>query len=180
MKKRLLAAIMSLCMIVSLLPVSAFAVEDPVTSAAAVDSVRTAKDSPVQITKTVSEPDDSGDYTLKLESYVTGKVTSTAPTPMDIVLVLDVSGSMKETFSSITTGVNYKRTNDENEDIYRDFQRNQYYYSEDNGQTVYPIIDVDRHWFYGVWVYTYTYQMANGQTGTYQSRRKWKRARSNL
>ena len=68
MKKRLLAAIMSLCMIVSLLPVSAFAVEDSGTPVAAVNSVRTAKDSPVQITKTVSEPDDSGDYTLKLES----------------------------------------------------------------------------------------------------------------
>ena len=98
MKKRLLAAIMSLCMIVSLLPVSAFAVEDPGTPAAAVDSVSTAEDSPVQITKTVSGPDDSGDYTLKLESYVTGKVTGGSSKPLDIVLVLDQSGSMAYDF----------------------------------------------------------------------------------
>ena len=103
MKKRLLAAIMSLCMIVSLLPVSAFAVEDPGTPAAAVDSVSTAEDSPVQITKTVSGPDDSGDYTLKLESYVTGKVTGGSSKPLDIVLVLDQSGSMAYDFDGEST-----------------------------------------------------------------------------
>ena len=71
MKKRLLAAIMSLCMIVSLLPVSAFAVEDPGTPAAAVDRVSTAEDSPVQITKSVADAG-NGQYKITMESYVTG------------------------------------------------------------------------------------------------------------
>ncbi len=42
---------------------------------------------------------EDGSYTLKLESYVTGNVTistETNPLPSDIVLVLDVSGSMDE------------------------------------------------------------------------------------
>ena len=166
MKKRLLAAIMSLCMIVSLLPVSAFAVEDPVTSAAAVDSVSTAKDSPVQITKTVSEPDDSGDYTLKLESYVTGKVTSTAPTPMDIVLVLDVSGSMKETFSSTETST-YSPTSDANVTIATNLNwgDNKYYYSPDS-TNFYPItaVNVDRRGATYYYTYTYTVNRISHQT----------------
>ena len=166
MKKRLLAAIMSLCMIVSLLPVSAFAVEDSGTPVAAVNSVRTAKDSPVQITKTVSEPDDSGDYTLKLESYVTGKVTSTAPTPMDIVLVLDVSGSMAENFSSTETST-YSPTSDANVTIATNLKwgDNKYYYSPDS-TNFYPItaVNVDRRGATYYYTYTYTVNRISHQT----------------
>lgn len=158
MKKRLLAAIMSLCMIVSLLPVSAFAVEDPGTPADTVDSVSTAENSPVQITKTVSAPDDSGNYTLKLESYVTGKVTSTAPTPMDIALVLDVSGSMDEEFSRVETS-EYEKVWESNWLIATNINRGNYYYSPD-ATNFYPITGVtlrEEGRVIKTYYYTYTY-----------------------
>lgn len=47
--------------------------------------------------KTISEPNTDGVYTITLESFVTGSVTITNESvPADIVLVLDVSGSMDE------------------------------------------------------------------------------------
>lgn len=49
----------------------------------------------VKLDKTVTGPDDAGDYTVRLEAYATGEQTTTVSTkPCDIVLVLDVSGSM--------------------------------------------------------------------------------------
>lgn len=48
----------------------------------------------VQLSKTVSDNDD-GTYTVRLEAYATGAQTTVVSTkPCDIVLVLDVSGSM--------------------------------------------------------------------------------------
>ena len=47
--------------------------------------------------KTISEPDNNGIYTITLESLVTGNVTvNLEDQPVDIVLVLDVSGSMND------------------------------------------------------------------------------------
>ena len=47
--------------------------------------------------KTISEPNTDGVYTITLESFVTGSVTITNESvPADIVLVLDVSGSMAD------------------------------------------------------------------------------------
>lgn len=49
----------------------------------------------VKLDKTVTGPDDAGNYTVRLEAYATGEQTTTVSTkPCDIVLVLDVSGSM--------------------------------------------------------------------------------------
>lgn len=49
----------------------------------------------VKLDKTVTGPDDVGNYTVRLEAYATGEQTTTVSTkPCDIVLVLDVSGSM--------------------------------------------------------------------------------------
>ncbi len=49
----------------------------------------------VGTSKQVTGPDSNGDYTIRLETFATGTstVTETA-TPVDVVLVLDVSGSM--------------------------------------------------------------------------------------
>ena len=97
MKKRILSALLTLCMVLTLLPVSALAAGDDQTGA-----VPSAEE---QVPK-VSATDDTGHVninksisadgrTLKLEAYVTDEVTSTkASKPMDIVLVLDVSSSM--------------------------------------------------------------------------------------
>lgn len=58
------------------------------------------KDSGVQLDKTVTGPDGDGNYTVRLEAYATGAQTTVVSTkPCDIVLVLDVSGSMDERMS---------------------------------------------------------------------------------
>lgn len=54
----------------------------------------------VQLDKTVTGPDGDGNYTVRLEAYATGAQTTVVSTkPCDIVLVLDVSGSMDERMS---------------------------------------------------------------------------------
>lgn len=59
--------------------------------------------------KTVTANDD-GTYTIRLESWTTGKVTTSTKTiPVDIVLVLDQSGSMADDFSGNTTNTNSDR-----------------------------------------------------------------------
>ena len=55
-------------------------------------------------------PDGSGGYKIRMEAYTTGKVTTSATTvPVDIVLVLDQSGSMAYDFSGNSTSTNEAR-----------------------------------------------------------------------
>lgn len=57
----------------------------------------------VSYDKTVDGPDDNGVYTLNLEAYVTGSITETVTTKAaDIILVLDYSKSMDNTYGSST------------------------------------------------------------------------------
>lgn len=59
----------------------------------------------VQLDKTVTGPDADGNYTVRLEAYATGEQTTTVSTkPCDIVLVLDVSGSMDDKLGSVSKG----------------------------------------------------------------------------
>ena len=61
------------------------------------------EDGGVATAKTVSAPDENGLYTITLETYATGEssITETG-IPVDIVLVLDVSGSMNQNMTSTT------------------------------------------------------------------------------
>ena len=93
--------------------------------------------------KTISQPDQNGVYTITLESFVTGAVTvKDEDAPADIILVLDVSGSMtwpkgeatqttKTTFSynDIVNGeVDYFRTFEGyTEQIYGELYNGRYY-----------------------------------------------------
>jgi len=89
-RKRGLALLMCICMVFTLLPFSAFADgEKP---------YKTHSDkNGVVMDKTVKHV--SGDkYKVTLEQYVSGSVTPGTTTPIDAVLVLDVSGSMDEGF----------------------------------------------------------------------------------
>lgn len=168
MMKRIIALLLALILTVSLLP----------TVALAADEVTATKMEPVIVEdsgdnttfrKTISENDD-GSYKVTLEAWATGKtIVEETKIPLDIVLVLDKSGSMEETFST------------KSETIYRkiersDFRYNEYYWnwSADNiglwykvGENYYKV-NVDRS--YDVWkahfVYTYTYQDSNGQMQT--------------
>ena len=89
-RKRGLALLMCICMIFTLLPFSAFAdAEKPYTEHSETNGV--------VMDKTVKHV--SGDtYKVTLEQYVKGSVTPLKKTPIDVVLVLDVSGSMDEGF----------------------------------------------------------------------------------
>ena len=61
--------------------------------------------------KNISTPDDKGVYTITLEAFTTGKVTVTKKSiPADIVLVLDVSGSMRYNMNS-NSGTSNERLN---------------------------------------------------------------------
>ena len=168
MRKRIIALLLALILTVGLLP----------TVALAADEVTATKMEPVIVEdsgdnttfrKTISENDD-GSYKVTLEAWATGKtIVEETKIPLDIVLVLDKSGSMEETFST------------KSETIYRkiersDFRYNEYYWnwSADNiglwykvGENYYKV-NVDRS--YDAWkvhfVYTYTYQDSNGQMQT--------------
>ena len=105
-KKRLWAWFMAAVMAIGLLPVTALA-DDAAGETATTnpeasitkDLVKTEQDEPIQITKKL-ESNGDGTYTITMEAYATDKVTTTTTSkPMDIVLVLDVSGSMDDPVS---------------------------------------------------------------------------------
>lgn len=89
-RKRGLALLMCICMIFTLLPFSAFADgEKP---------YKTHSDkNGVVMDKTVTHVSDDT-YKVTLEQYVKGSVTPGQKTPIDVVLALDVSGSMGDPF----------------------------------------------------------------------------------
>ncbi len=76
------------------------------------------KDSGIVTSKTVAYDETNDSYTITLEAYATGEVTTSTVTkdvPTDIILVLDLSGSMK---SDIGT-VSYREySNKNNEDLF--------------------------------------------------------------
>ncbi len=95
MKKKFLALVLTLAMVLSLVPVTALATEGTPTLDKATESVTTSQDG-VNITKKVVT-DEEGNHNLVMEAYVEGTTTPTTSTePLDIVLVLDVSGSMDD------------------------------------------------------------------------------------
>lgn len=97
MSKKILAMLMAVAMAFSLLPVTALAVDGTQTPANATQprtSVTTDTEDGVHISKKVEKAAD-GNYNLVMEAYVEGNTEIVASSrPLDIVLVLDVSGSM--------------------------------------------------------------------------------------
>lgn len=93
-RKRGLALLICICMIFTLLPFSAFADGE--------ETYKThSETNGVVMDKTVTHV--SGDtYKVTLEQYVKGSVTPGKTTPIDVVLVLDVSGSMGKGFGNGT------------------------------------------------------------------------------
>ena len=83
MKRRLMAVLMACVMTLSLLPISALATEN-----SGMEFYKTARDNR------------DGTYTISMEAWATGKTTTQEkPQPLDIALVLDVSGSMADPFT---------------------------------------------------------------------------------
>ena len=105
-RKRGLALLMCICMVFTLLPFSAFADGE--------ESYNTHSETGgVVMDKTVTHVSDDT-YKVTLEQYVKGSVTPGKKTPIDVVLVLDVSGSMDKGFSSTS----YEQTFDTSDHSY--------------------------------------------------------------
>ena len=88
-KKRALASALALTMAASVLPMAGFAAggtSTPLASESGTDGLEMHK---------TAKLEDDGTYTINLEAWATGETTTVTTTePLDIVLVLDVSGSM--------------------------------------------------------------------------------------
>ena len=87
----------------------------------------------VKLDKTVTGPDADGNYTVRLEAYATGEQTTTVSTkPCDIVLVLDVSGSMDRCIVCGGNETNYHYKYAETNAV---SNRGEYYIKTDSGYT---------------------------------------------
>lgn len=100
--KRLLTWVLVLVMALSLLPLNALAEDGSETDSGS---------GMIFTKKLVSDvPDKDGNYTIQMTAQATGKeVETTKPVPMDIVLVLDQSGSMADDFNGNSTNNNEAR-----------------------------------------------------------------------
>ena len=102
MKKKFLALVLTLAMVLSLVPMTALATNglptpdnDTADATQPRTSVTADTEDGVHISKKVVPNGDN--YNLVMEAYVEGTTTeTTTSTPLDIVLVLDVSGSMDD------------------------------------------------------------------------------------
>ena len=98
--RRILAMLLAICMFVTMFPSAMFAVGDGNGQGAT--SV-TSTENGVTVNKYVTGNEQEG-YELTLEAYASDQLTTTtSTTPLDIVLVLDVSGSMDQKFTGSTT-----------------------------------------------------------------------------
>lgn len=157
MYNRLLSLALAVGLVIGMLP-----------SAAAVDTVGDAgqpvtlgnSDSGLELSKKLVKNAD-GTYSIQLEAYATGEIdvsTEYKAVPTDIVLVLDQSGSMAESFQTSSTSGYQKLNISENSEAYSN-RDNLYYF---NGQN-YVKVSVSRDLTWDGFRYTYSW---NGQTAT--------------
>ena len=94
MKKKFTAIIAAIAMIVTMMPGMAFA-DSASSSPYVVQNQDAYHEGGLYMNKTLGKLDENGAGTITLETYVEGSVQTTSM-PADIVLVLDVSGSMDQ------------------------------------------------------------------------------------
>lgn len=173
MRKRIIALFLALILTVGLLPTVALAAEgeNPTTDSGSVTK-EASKDN-LNLVKTVTKEGDN--YKVTLESWATGTVTTTTKTkPLDIVLLLDVSGSMDDKYSDEKIdkyvpydynwygGLFFGGYDTTNSDLYN-YQSTQYgvWHKLSDGTYVTVKVDVEER----TWedIYTYSY-VSNEQT----------------
>lgn len=170
MMKRIIALLLALILTVGLLPTVALAAgETPATDSTSVTKAKSEKN--LNLVKTVTKEGDN--YKVTLESWATGTVTTTTETkPLDIVLLLDVSGSMDEKYSNETIDkyVPYDYSwhlfggyNTTNSDL-KKYEKTQYgvWYKLSDGTYVTVKVDVEKRTLKKD-IYTYSYA-SNGKT----------------
>lgn len=120
----------------------------------------------VKLDKMVTGPDDDGNYTVRLEAYATGEQTTTVSTkPCDIVLVLDVSGSMDD-YLKETVYTQLNRRSNFNSNNY-DKQDNRFVQLDDGTYAKVTITETESgSWLNKTYTYTYTYTDENGTVHT--------------
>ncbi len=118
--RRILSAMLLLAMVLTLLPATALAE----------DETGGTTTSGIELSKTATLEDD-GTYTINLEAYATGTTTTTttkSSVPLDIVLVIDQSGSMTDSISSVAY-----TARDSQGYTYGNMQNTNYYYLAEDG-----------------------------------------------
>ena len=171
MRKRIIALLLALILTVGLLPTVALAAEgNPPTTDSGSVTKEASKDN-LNLVKTVTKEGDK--YKVTLESWATGTVTTTTETkPLDIVLLLDVSGSMDEKYSNETIDkyVPYDYSwhlfggyNTTNSDL-KKYEKTQYgvWHKLSDGTYVTVKVDVEKRTLKKD-IYTYSYA-SNGKT----------------
>ena len=128
MKRRFWAGLLPFVMLWSLLPVSALAAEEGTPE----------PDTGLSFVKTVAPEGEDGTYKITMEAYAKGETVSVSKTePCDIVLVLDVSGSMDDEFSNDVlkgyTEIRYKAKKNQtrpatNQELLDEYTRNKEVY----------------------------------------------------
>ncbi len=107
MKKRVLSFLLAIALLVGLMPGfvgSATAANGDPHTDTVTDSI---PDNGISLTKSVSYDPTTGKVTTKIEAFTTGAVTSTVTAnPTDIILVLDISGSMDHSFAGVDNNSN--------------------------------------------------------------------------
>ena len=133
MKKRFLSIVLAVLMLLSVLPVTAMAADGTTDTGA--EGAQTAvgavsADKAIHVNKSVVTDAETGKTSLELEAFATNSVsTHTSYEPLDIVLVLDVSGSMDD---NKITSYKYTETKKDKwscDDIYNS---SVYYYYKDS------------------------------------------------
>lgn len=152
MMKRIIALLLALILTVGLLPTVALAA----TTETSVSKTEETHQDNLNLVKTVTE--DGDNYKVKLEAWATGKtVIDETKIPLDIVLVLDESGSMEEDFTT-TESTQYELQRYKRNKKYKDWA--------DSGNLFFKDINGN---FYQVTVtvnskeYVYAYKNSAGQ-----------------
>ena len=136
MKQKILAVLMIIAVLLCFMPTMAFADQTPATEIEPdAKTLVQEKANDLSITKGVVTNSD-GSYDLVLEAFATGtSQVTTVSKPLDIVLVLDVSGSMDDNTTTRTYTAQASKGYS-----YHDIEsaRTQYYYKDSNDQ-YYPV-----------------------------------------
>ena len=154
MRKRLLATLLVIALLASLMTTGVMAEPDEGGETGGSTSSTTSNvsndNNGVHVAKSLSGTGtDEDPYKLTLEAWVQGNVTPEESQPMDIVLVLDVSGSMDDSFSSTTTYEYYTYDlSNSNSDYWNWDSRNNLWVQLSNGEYAQVELQASRKYEY--------------------------------
>lgn len=160
MSKKLLATIMTFAMLITMFPSGVFAAPGDGENGQVVSGTEQApvtnSANGVTVNKYVTQ-DENGNYNLTLEGYASNELTTTSTsTPLDIVLVLDVSGSMDENFIDAS---------DTWKEVYSDeLDTSKTYYIEGKRYHIPVRYHEDDHYFEGGWYPYYEWEPIEPKT----------------